>query len=425
MKDSTIMKKHLQEVTLLGIVFLSFAGITMSLPILSPLFLDPAYSHVFPIPYSESVRSILLGCIIAVYPLGQFIGSPLLGAISDSKGRKKALLFTLIGATVGYFFTGVGLFTEDLWLVALSRFITGILEGNLAIARSIALDVNESKKHTIFGKISASASVGLMVGPLLGGIFSNHEYCPFFHFWTPFFVAGLLSLFAFLLAAAFLDESLTTSNVASFDLRKSLAFVQRIKNIGIDQRLAKMLLVWLVIVLAIDTYNNFLPAFLSLKWKMSPLRIAFFNAFLCLWYVGGSVWLVPAIAKYWHPIKSIRYGMIIYTFFLIPTLFINNPYAVLPLFIISDLAAAVTFVNVFVYTSDVGKKNNQGEVMGYVMSVRTLGDGLVGFLGGVFASISANMILVFSILTGIGVIFLLKNSKELNGQSTNAKEPVP
>ena len=42
------------------------------------------------------MRRILLGILFAMYPMGQFIGAPLLGKLSDKYGRKPVLLISLI-----------------------------------------------------------------------------------------------------------------------------------------------------------------------------------------------------------------------------------------------------------------------------------------------------------------------------------------
>ena len=70
------------------IVFLGFIGISMPYLIFPALFLNPEFS-ILSADSSESSRALLLGITLAVYPLGQFIGSPILGALSGKQPLPK------------------------------------------------------------------------------------------------------------------------------------------------------------------------------------------------------------------------------------------------------------------------------------------------------------------------------------------------
>ena len=64
-------------------------------------FLDPGAS--------KSAKTILIGLLLALYPLGQFLGSPVIGALSDRFGRKRVLLITLILSITFYCLIAVAL----------------------------------------------------------------------------------------------------------------------------------------------------------------------------------------------------------------------------------------------------------------------------------------------------------------------------
>src|SRR5271163_1497826 len=76
------------------VIFMGFVGYSLMITIFTPLFLrsdapllaagDPMHK-----------RTILLGFLLCVYPLGQFVGSPIMGSLSDRYGRKSILLSSL------------------------------------------------------------------------------------------------------------------------------------------------------------------------------------------------------------------------------------------------------------------------------------------------------------------------------------------
>ena len=99
--------------TLFCIIFIDLVGVGILIPVLAPLFLDPAASIV-PASWSNEARNIALGFLIAAYPLAQFFGSPILGTLSDKHGRKRLLSLSLMGTILGYVLFAVGLYTNQL-----------------------------------------------------------------------------------------------------------------------------------------------------------------------------------------------------------------------------------------------------------------------------------------------------------------------
>ena len=71
-------------------------GIGIIIPVIPVLFFDPD-GGFFSAGVSQDTRSILYGFLIACFPLFQFFGAPMLGALSDRHGRKNILLISLIG----------------------------------------------------------------------------------------------------------------------------------------------------------------------------------------------------------------------------------------------------------------------------------------------------------------------------------------
>src|SRR3990167_5582466 len=104
------------------------------------LFINPEYT-ILSQSWSASSRALFLGITLAVYPLGQFVGSPILGALSDDYGRKEILSGSLVLSAIFNLLTGFAIASQLLALLILSRFLAGLMEGNVAIARAMAADM--------------------------------------------------------------------------------------------------------------------------------------------------------------------------------------------------------------------------------------------------------------------------------------------
>ncbi|MFZ1832286.1 MAG: MFS transporter, partial [Pseudomonadales bacterium] len=114
-------------ITVMLVSFMSTAGVALPFPVLAPYFLadEPgALSGFLGLP-----PKLLLGILLAVYPLGILIGSSFLGALSDHFGRKRVLVASLCLAALGYLLTAAAVLIESFPLFALARLLTGLCEG--------------------------------------------------------------------------------------------------------------------------------------------------------------------------------------------------------------------------------------------------------------------------------------------------------
>jgi DHA1 family tetracycline resistance protein-like MFS transporter len=129
------------------------------------------------------------GFLGATYSIFQLVGAPILGDWSDKFGRKKILLLSEAGSLAAWLLFLVALYlpvnelavhsgvlkifanTLPLLLLFISRAVDGLTGGNVSVANAYLADVSgkEDRKKN-FGKMSASANIGFIVGPALAGI---------------------------------------------------------------------------------------------------------------------------------------------------------------------------------------------------------------------------------------------------------------
>src|ERR1700685_3015703 len=90
------------------VVFVGFIGYSLMITVFTPMLLrsdSPLIAAADPM----SKRTMLLGVLLCLYPLGQFIGSPIMGSLSDRFDRKPVLLISLTVTTICYAFIGLSL----------------------------------------------------------------------------------------------------------------------------------------------------------------------------------------------------------------------------------------------------------------------------------------------------------------------------
>ena len=157
-------------------------------------------------------RGILFGLLIAVFPIAQFFGAPLIGAYSDRVGRKKAMILSLAGTALGYLLMALGIFWKNIPLIFFGRVVVGFAGGNIAVAMSAIADMSDAKtKAGNFALIGMSFGLGFIMGPFIGGKLSDPSLVSWFDFSTPFFFAALLSALNTALVFLIFRETLTES----------------------------------------------------------------------------------------------------------------------------------------------------------------------------------------------------------------------
>ncbi len=153
------------------------------------------------------------GVLIGVYALMQFIGSPILGSLSDRFGRRKVILIALAGASIDYVLMA---WAPSLAWLFVARMISGMTGGVLATANAYVADVTAPEKRAhAYGLIGAAFGLGFVVGPLLGGWLGHYDLR--LPFWGAAICAGLNWFYGFFV----LPESLAPENRRAFSWKRA------------------------------------------------------------------------------------------------------------------------------------------------------------------------------------------------------------
>jgi len=175
------------------------------LPLFSVVFVDMlGFGLILPLlPYIASnwgATPAMIGLIGAAYPLGQFLGAPLVGRFSDRFGRKPLLLFSIAGTFLSLLMLG---FARSIAVIMISRFLDGLTGGNITVAQAYIADVtDEQNRAKSMGMSGAAFGLGFILGPASGGFLSQWGYA------LPAFVSAGLSLINLFLIGFLLPESL-------------------------------------------------------------------------------------------------------------------------------------------------------------------------------------------------------------------------
>ncbi|XP_049870036.1 major facilitator superfamily domain-containing protein 9-like [Pectinophora gossypiella] len=107
----------------------------------------------------------LLGSVYATFQLGS---GPLVGSLSDVKGRKTILMLSLVVCSVAYGLTGI---VTSVTSILCLRALLGLFKQTQMLTRAMVPDYEgcETKQSEIYGKMAAISGAGITIGPVIGG----------------------------------------------------------------------------------------------------------------------------------------------------------------------------------------------------------------------------------------------------------------
>ena len=228
LEESRLVNRPL--VVILATVILDAVGIGLALPVIPTLLRE--LSH-------ESRIAGRLGFFMAIYPLMQFLFSPVLGRLSDRFGRRPVLLVSMAGMSIDYAIMG---FSPLLSVLYIGRVVAGISGANLAVATAYIADISkEEDRARWFGYMNACFGLGFVAGPILGGLVGilSPRY--------PFLLAALFCGLNLVLAIFALPES--HHRVEGEVGRKSRSFLASLRAMRGNQALLPLLAVYTLIYL--------------------------------------------------------------------------------------------------------------------------------------------------------------------------------
>lgn len=392
--NSTEDKAKKQFWIILLIVFMGFLGISMPYLIFPALFLNPSYSILSGYTIHPA---LLLGITLAVYPLGQFIGSPILGALSDDYGRKRLLVGSLLLNAFFNLWTGLSLRWESVELLIISRFLSGLMEGNIAIARAMASDIKSISKHVTFGKINAAVSIAFLVGPLLGSILIDNSLYEGLTISTPFYCISLL-FFGLSGVSIFVlcDSQVSQRSIEVRSVWQRLNLFKRVSVLFQNEQLKFLMIVSTSFSLAADIFYEFGPVYLTAKWTFGPTDLISYNAILCAALAFSNGWLAGIVSKYFSRHRIVIYSTGWLGALLIAVVLTDSSKTMFLLVAAIGVAIGLVVTLLTVKISDSVSDSIQGEVMGVQIALRVLGDAIICLFGGVLLLLSPKLILLFA-----------------------------
>ncbi|KII88700.1 hypothetical protein PLICRDRAFT_110564 [Plicaturopsis crispa FD-325 SS-3] len=201
---------------------------------------DPvAFTQIF--PYVNEFMSALhvtddpseigfySGLVESAFAIAQLCSIYQWAQLSDVIGRRPVVLVGIVGISVASILFGL---SKSLTGVLVARCLAGLFSGNVAVIHSVLGELtdetNQSVAYPIYGLFWP---LGAIIGPLLGGTFSDpaqkfpsifdYEFFRVYPYFLPCFMAAVIGVLSALSGYLFLDETLPSKRSTKSEKKKS------------------------------------------------------------------------------------------------------------------------------------------------------------------------------------------------------------
>lgn len=381
--------------------FLGTVGIALPYPVLAPYFIDyPANDLTHFMGFHPK---LLLGFSLSVYPLGMLIGSIYIGALSDHFGRRRVLLITLMGSVLGYALTAMAIYNESFMFFILARLVTGICEGNIAIARAIAADLHPKINRThALSLVYTATYTGWMLGPVLGGFLMVYGVAEVFA------MAGIGMAIAIVLAwfmiAKDKPEELQESDFwHTIRNNNSLTLLKH-------KEILPIFWFYFLYSMGLNAFYDFYPVWFVDYFHADGKIISLATICLTVMMIIMSSFFVTKLQKRFGEIYVILVGASVLALLLFIQPFLGfHP----TFFIFALIGATIALTNGMIpsFLSHYFGHLGQGKVMGLQTSTFCITNVIIAILGGMLSILDAIWVLLLGAFLVVSSVLILWNNR--------------
>ncbi|MEO6846057.1 MAG: MFS transporter [Chthoniobacterales bacterium] len=393
------------------VVFVGFVGYSMMIAVFTPMFLQ-GYGHLISPDMTTANKTILLGIVLCMYPLGQFLSSPVIGEFADKYGRRPVLLISLALCVVCYVLLACAIKMESMTLLIVMLVATGLTEGNIVIAQSTISDVSDAiNRGRLFGYIYMSASLAYVVGPLAGGKLASPAVVSWFSYVTPFWAMAILLFLTFVGALLFFKETHSPEPSEPIRLGVALTGLTAVFRPG---PLRILYMINFACYMGIFGFFRCYPMYMVDEFHMNVSEVSEFIAWLSVPIVIANLGLAGYFTAKFPPQKVVIWSGVLTALAMILIVIPSSQGFLWVTLFLVGLPLSVCMTACATLLSISAPANEQGRALGNNQALQVFAESTSGLVGGLVAAILIKASLpamAAFILIGVAVLLLRNRSR--------------
>lgn len=347
------------------------------------------------------------GLMIAIFAGAQLIFSPIAGKWTDQYGRRKMIIYGLIGLTASMF---IFYAVDWIWWLYASRALGGIgaallVPAIFAYVADITTMEQRAKGNSL---ISAAMSLGIVIGPGIGGFLTD------FGLKMPFLISAIVSLVAVIFSIVVLKESqLEEAGGVHYDNEPMVKKMVR----SVKMPYFIPLIVTLVMSFGLMSYESVLGLFVDNEFGATPQEIALMITATGIISTIVQLFIVDRLVVRFGEEKVLSIFLAVATLGFLFSIFASSYALFFVITLIIFLATSILRPVLNTLISKLAGKE-QGFAMGMNNSYMSIGNILGPTLGGVLYDVN----MVYPFILGF-ILLVLTTMTNVVWAKRNLKQP--
>ncbi|WP_309646279.1 MFS transporter [Phenylobacterium sp.] len=373
--------------SLIAVIFINMLGFGIIVPLL------PFYAKSFDAPPWQ------IALIFSAYSVGAFFGEPFWGRLSDKYGRKPLLISTITGNCLCYLALA---FAPNIWVAFAIRLVGGLAAGNGAVVQGYIADVTPPEKRTrLLSYQGAAWNVGLIFGPMVGGLFAHPDAGPV-GFRIPLFMASGLAALCVVAIMVFIRESKTRDQTITHRPSRWSATGEVIRHPVIG----RLMLLTFLVGFAFTGIESTFGLWAQARYDWGPREIG-----VCFFFVGiaaaiTQMFVTGRLSERFGEGKMLAIGMSITVVSAAAQTISPGGAVTIALMCLTAIGQSVAFPNVGSMISQTADPHRQGQILGLNNAMGALARVVGPFCAGLIFPLSINGPFIMGALVVAPAIFL-------------------
>ena len=301
--------------------------------------------------------------IMITYAAGAAVIAPLWGRLSDRAGRRYALVLALLASSAAYVVTAL---SDTLLQVYVGRALSGLAAGSLPVTTALMADLSPPERRAkAMGLVGTAFGLGLIAGPVLGGLLSGDSES----FALPFYTAAAMSL----IAAIFAFWLLPSKMVKPSSVKDEGSLSDRPASVLTPKKNKFLLMQYVTHTCSVSSIIYLFPLWVADAYQWGPSDVGYFFGIVGVSMITLQGGLLATLSRAFGHLNVLRVGAVVFALSLFVVALGETTLWMPAMIFFAFSGSTVCLPLLNAIASEIVEPNYRGRMMGMTASASSVG----------------------------------------------------